>query len=46
MRRALAEARLPEGYAARIEGQFQAQEEARRIIALLSLVSLVGLHAR
>ncbi|MCB4824196.1 MULTISPECIES: efflux RND transporter permease subunit [Roseicella] len=40
MRQAIAEARLPEGYSARIEGQFQAQEEATRIIALLSLVSL------
>jgi heavy-metal exporter, HME family len=31
---------LPSGYALRMEGQFRAQEEAARMIALLSLVSL------
>lgn len=50
MRRVLAEVALPEGYAVRIEGQFQAQEEAVRTIGLLALVSLalvyVVLHAR
>jgi HME family heavy-metal exporter len=30
---------LPEGYTTALEGQFQAQEEASRLIALLSLVS-------
>ncbi len=32
---------LPEGYATALEGQFQAQEQATRLIALLALVSLV-----
>jgi CzcA family heavy metal efflux pump len=32
--------RFPEGYSATLEGTFQAQEEASRTIALLSLVSL------
>jgi HME family heavy-metal exporter len=40
MRAAIAATAMPEGYAARIEGQFQAQEEAARIIGVLSLVSL------
>ncbi len=31
---------LPEGYSTALEGQFQAQEEAARLIALLALVSL------
>lgn len=31
---------LPEGYFTALEGQFQAQEEAARLIALLALVSL------
>jgi HME family heavy-metal exporter len=31
---------LPEGYFTALEGQFQAQEEASRLIALLALVSL------
>ena len=39
--RAELEARpLPEGYFTTLEGQFQAQEEASRLIALLALVSL------
>jgi HME family heavy-metal exporter len=36
----LAERSLPQGYFTRIEGQFQAQESATRLIGLLSLVSL------
>lgn len=32
---------LPEGYFTALEGQFQAQEQAARLIALLALVSLV-----
>jgi HME family heavy-metal exporter len=31
---------LPEGYFTALEGQFQAQEQATRLIALLALVSL------
>ncbi|MBJ7252131.1 MAG: efflux RND transporter permease subunit, partial [Acetobacteraceae bacterium] len=50
MRQVIAESSLPEGYAVRIEGQSQAQEEAARTIGLLALVSLalvyVVLHAR
>jgi len=50
MRQVIAGSALPEGYAVRIEGQFQAQEEAVRTIGLLALVSLalvyVVLHAR
>ncbi len=34
------ETRLPEGYFTTLEGTFQAQEEASRLIALLSLLSL------
>ncbi|ESW60396.1 MAG: multidrug transporter AcrB [Rhodobacter sp. CACIA14H1] len=40
IRSILAEADLPEGYTASLEGTFQAQEEASRTIALLSLISL------
>jgi HME family heavy-metal exporter len=40
MQRRLAALALPTGYALRIEGQFQAQQEAARMIGLLSLVSL------
>ncbi len=40
VRREIAEAKLPQGYFTSLEGQFQAQEEASRLIALLSLVSL------
>jgi HME family heavy-metal exporter len=36
----VASASLPQGYFTRLEGQFQAQEEASRLIALLSVVSL------
>jgi HME family heavy-metal exporter len=40
MRGVIGETALPEGYAVRIEGQFQAQEEAAQLIGLLALVSL------
>ncbi len=40
IRRAIEEARLPPGYLTRLEGTFQAQEEATLRIGLLSLVSL------
>jgi HME family heavy-metal exporter len=40
VRRAMTEMPLPEGYFLSLEGQFQAQEQAARRIALLSLVSL------
>jgi HME family heavy-metal exporter len=40
IRAEIATAPLPQGYFTRLEGQFQAQEEASRLIALLSLVSL------
>ena len=40
IRRLLGEATLPVGYSTTLEGTFQAQEEASRLIALLSLVSL------
>jgi HME family heavy-metal exporter len=40
IRRLLDEAALPAGYSTTLEGTFQAQEEASRLIALLSLVSL------
>ncbi len=40
IRSVIAAAKLPEGYTATLEGTFQAQEEASRTIALLSLVSL------
>ncbi len=40
IRRILDESEMPSGYTARLEGQFQAQEEATRTIGLLSLISL------
>jgi HME family heavy-metal exporter len=40
IRAALAQTRLPGGYFVSLEGQFQAQEQATRLIAGLSLVSL------
>ena len=40
MRRIVAETKLPEGYFVTLGGQFQAQEEASRLVGLLSLVSL------
>jgi HME family heavy-metal exporter len=40
IRAEIASAPLPQGYFTRLEGQFQAQEKASRLIAALSLVSL------
>jgi HME family heavy-metal exporter len=41
IRKVTAESRLPEGYFITLGGQFQAQEEASRVISLLSVVSVV-----
>lgn len=41
IRRAVADTKLPEGYFITLGGQFQAQEEASRLVGLLSFVSLV-----
>ena len=41
IRRAVADTPLPEGYFVTLGGQFQAQEEASRLVGLLSIVSLV-----
>jgi HME family heavy-metal exporter len=38
--RVVAETKLPEGYFITLDGQFQAQEEASRLVGLLSIVSL------
>lgn len=40
LRAVLDQSELPQGYFTRLEGQFQAQEQASRLIGLLSLVSL------
>jgi len=40
MRRVVAQTPLPEGYFVTLGGQFQAQEEAARLVGLLSLLSL------
>ncbi|QZA82331.1 efflux RND transporter permease subunit [Deefgea piscis] len=40
MREVLATNTMPEGYFVSLEGQFQAQEDATRLIALLSILSL------
>jgi HME family heavy-metal exporter len=40
IRKMLAEVQLPAGYSTSLEGTFQAQEEATRLIGLLSLLSL------
>lgn len=40
IRRVIDESEMPAGYIVRLEGQFQAQEQATRTIGLLSLVSL------
>ena len=41
IRRVVGETRMPEGYFVTLGGQFQAQEEASRLVGLLSIVSLV-----
>ena len=41
IRRVVAQTRLPEGMFISLSGQFQAQEEASRLVGLLSIVSLV-----
>ncbi|MDR2924651.1 MAG: efflux RND transporter permease subunit, partial [Azoarcus sp.] len=50
IRRAVGETPLPEGYFVTLGGQFQAQEDASRLVGLLSIVSLalmlVVLHSR
>lgn len=40
MREVVAQTRLPEGYFVTLGGQFEAQEQASRLVGLLSLVSL------
>ncbi len=40
IRRIIEEMEMPPGYVVRLEGQFQAQEEAARTIGLLSMISL------
>jgi heavy-metal exporter, HME family len=40
IRKVVNEAKLPEGYFVTLGGQFQAQEEASRLVGLLSIVSL------
>ena len=50
IRQILASTKLPEGYFTALEGQFQAQEDVAKLIALLALVSLtmvfLVLHSR
>jgi HME family heavy-metal exporter len=41
IRKVVAETKLPEGYFVTLGGQFQAQEEASRLVGLLAIVSLV-----
>ena len=41
IRKIVGETKLPEGYFVTLGGQFQAQEEASRLVGLLSIVSLV-----
>jgi Cu/Ag efflux pump CusA len=45
IRQELAATKLPEGYFTRLEGTFQAQEEASRTIGVLSLLSLAMIFA-
>jgi HME family heavy-metal exporter len=45
IRRAVGETKLPEGYFVTLGGQFQAQEDASRLVGLLSLVSLTLMFA-
>lgn len=44
IRRASAEAKLPEGYFITLGGQFEAQEDASRLIGLLSIASVVLIY--
>ena len=41
IRKVVGDSKLPEGYFVTLGGQFQAQEEASRLVGLLSIVSLV-----
>jgi len=41
IRQIVSESRLPEGYFITLGGQFQAQEEASRLISLLSVISVI-----
>ena len=41
IRKVVGESKLPEGYFVTLGGQFQAQEEASRLVGLLSIVSLI-----
>ena len=41
IRKAVNETKLPEGYFVTLGGQFQAQEEASKLVGLLSIVSLI-----
>ena len=41
LRRVVAQSKLPEGYFITLGGQFQAQEEASRLVGLLSIASLL-----
>jgi len=41
IRRVTSDAKLPEGYFITLGGQFQAQEEASRLVGMLSVVSLI-----
>jgi HME family heavy-metal exporter len=44
VRKVVAETKLPQGYTTKLEGTFQAQEEAAKLIAVLSLVSLAMIY--
>jgi heavy-metal exporter, HME family len=45
IRKLVNETKLPEGYFVTLGGQFQAQEEASRLVGLLSIVSLILMFA-